>query len=414
MLVFYHLSIWFYGLVIKVIYPFSEKAKKFIDGRKDWEIKLTKAFERNDHKVVWFHASSLGEFEQGRPVIEELKSKRNDVKILLTFFSPSGYEIHKTYENADWIFYLPLDTPGNARLFIETVKPTQVIFIKYEFWYNFLRHLKKVKIPVLLVSGVFRENQLFFHWAFGRYYQRVLKTFHHLFVQNEKSKKLIEPIVGERVTISGDTRFDRVLTIAKQAQTIEILQKFKNDKKLLVLGSAWPSDMLVLLDMIKKYKSKLKIVIAPHNIAENDIAIIESQLTNTMRFSQASEKVDEADILIVNNMGMLSSIYGYADYAFIGGAFRGALHNTLEAAVYGIPVFFGEHENNMKFVEAIELVKMGGGFTFSTSEELQSKFLELYENSKSYEQMAKTAEEFVKSRSGATDLVMHKIISLLP
>jgi len=413
MLVLYRLSVWFYSFVIKALSPFHEKAKKFSEGRTDWKSKLSKAFEGNSSPVVWFHAASLGEFEQGRPVIEDLKNKRADAKILLTFFSPSGYDIKKDYEYADWVFYLPIDSPSNARYFIDTVKPTMAVFIKYEFWYYFLRTLKKKEIPIFMVSTIFRENQLFFHWAAGRFYQRVLKTFHHFFVQDEKSLHLISPIIGDKVTVSGDTRFDRVLAIAEDAGAIDEIEKFKKQNKLMVLGSTWPSDMVYLLPLIDKYRDEMKFVIAPHNIDEPTLKSLQSQLVNSVRFSN-SENSENAQILIIDNMGMLSSIYQYADFTFIGGAFRGALHNTLEAAVYGIPVIYGEHENNQKFMEAIELVEHGGGFTFSTSEELILKFDKIYTDKSAYYDMSTAASEFVQARSGATKLVMGQILKLLP
>ncbi|MCP4456972.1 MAG: 3-deoxy-D-manno-octulosonic acid transferase [Cytophagales bacterium] len=414
MLILYRLSIWFYSFVINVLSPFHTKARKFAEGRKNWKNQLVIALEKNEEPIVWFHAASLGEFEQGRPVIEGLKKKRNDVKVLITFFSPSGYEIKKDYEFADWVFYLPIDSPRNARFFIDTINPIMAIFIKYEFWYYFLNTLKNRQIPILMVSCIFRENQLFFHWATGPFYQRVLKTFNHFFVQDEKSKMLIVSIVGDHVTVSGDTRFDRVLTIANEEKSIDLVREFKNGKRLMVLGSTWPSDMSYLLPLIRKYQSEMKFVIAPHNIDESALENIESQLHNTVRFSTSNEGVDESEILLVDNMGLLSTIYRYGDFAFIGGAFRGALHNTLEAAVYGIPICFGENENNIKFMEAIELVEAGGGFTFSLSEELLLKFGELYENEITYNQMAESAHKFVKSRSGATELVMSKILELLP
>lgn len=394
--------------------PFHEKADKFHKGRRGWQEKLKTAINRNESPIVWFHAASLGEFEQGRPVIEQLKKDRSGVKVLLTFFSPSGYEIKKKYDQADWVFYLPLDSPKNARFFIEMVKPAVAVFIKYEFWYFFLTTLKSKNIPILMVSGIFRENQLFFHWATKKFYQRMLKTFNHFFVQDGKSKDLISPIVGESVTISGDTRFDRVLAIAENAKKIDLVQRFKGDKRLMVLGSTWPSDMKHLLPLIEKYQGKLKFVIAPHNVDEGSIKELEDQLTNTIRFSSTSDDFAQFDFILVDNMGLLSSIYRYGDFAFIGGAFRGALHNTLEAAVYGIPLCFGENENNKKFMEAIELVDSGGGFTFSSSDELTMKFDEIYVSPTSYKKMGRAANEFVRSRSGATDLVMAKLLELLP
>lgn len=398
--------------------PFHEKYEKFFTGRKGWKDQLTQAFKDNNEKIVWFHAASLGEFEQGRPVIEQLKQSRSDVKVLLTFFSPSGYEIKKNYEHADWVFYLPTDSPSNALFFIKMVNPTITVFIKYEFWYFFLTTLKTQGIPVLMISGIFRENQLFFHWTTDKFYQKILKAFHHFFVQDEKSMKLISPIVGNHVTVSGDTRFDRVLSIAKATITIDAIEKFKGSRRLMVLGSTWSSDMNYALPLVQKYQGEIKFIIAPHNVDESEVVTLESNIKSTIRFSEISKsKLNDLasfDAMIIDNIGMLSSIYRYGDFAFIGGAFRGALHNTLEAAAYGIPVCFGENKNNKKFIEASELVASGGGFTFSSVDELIMKFGEIYENKHSYSQMSKAADTFVKTRSGATELILLKLLALLP
>ena len=417
MLVLYLLSLWFYAFFIKVLSPFHLKARKFSEGRKGWKNRLTKAFEGNKETVIWFHAASLGEFEQGRPIIEQLKKEQGNMKILLTFFSPSGFEIRKKHEHADWVFYLPMDSPKNADFFIDTVKPTLAVFIKYEFWYYFLTALKVAQIPILMVSCIFRENQLFFHWAVGSFYQRVLKTFNHFFVQDQKSEKLISPIVGNRVTVSGDTRFDRVLSISNEEADVSGIDFFKGQKQLVVLGSTWSSDLVHLLPFVQNFQSELKFIIAPHNIGEPEIKNIENKLEKTICYSKVSESLPyeilASEVMIIDNIGLLSAIYRYADFAFIGGAFRGALHNTLEAAVYGIPVGFGEDESNSKFMEAIELVENGGGFTFSSTDELISKFTSIRESQSVYDKMAISAKEFVKYRSGATELVISKINGLL-
>ena len=417
MLIFYRMGLWLYAFFIKILSPFYLKARKFSEGRKEWKNKFKIAFKENKEMVIWFHTASLGEFEQGRPIIERLKQEQKKTKILLTFFSPSGFDIREHYEHADWVFYLPLDSPKNAQFFIDTVKPALVIFIKYEFWYYFLKTLKAYQIPTLMVSSIFRENQLFFHWAVGPFYQKVLKAFYHFFVQDQKSKKLIAPIVGNRVTVSGDTRFDRVLAIANEKIVLSELEFFKGQKRLVVLGSTWSSDLVHLIPFMKNFQSAIKFVIAPHNIDESEIKNVENKIEKTIRYSKALEsspdEITTSQIMIIDNIGLLSTIYGYADFAFIGGAFRGALHNTLEAAVYGIPVGFGEHQSNAKFMEALGLVKNGGGFTFSSTDELISKFTSIYENKSEYDQMAISAEEFVKKNSGATELIIYKINELL-
>ena len=417
MLILYRLTLWFYAFLIKILSPFHLKASNFSEGRRGWKNRLSKEFQGNEEIVIWFHAASLGEFEQGRPIIEKLKRERNDVKILLTFFSPSGFEIRKNYEHADWVFYLPLDSPKNAQFFIDTVKPSLAVFIKYEFWYYFLKTLKTRKVPILMVSSVFRENQLFFHWAVGPFYQKVLKTFNHFFVQDEKSKELIAPIVGDCITVSGDTRFDRVLSIANGKTEVSQIELFKGQKRLIVLGSSWSSDLVHLIPFVKRFQRELKFIIAPHNISESELMNIENKIKKTIRYSKAQvappKEIKTSEVLIIDNIGLLSSLYRYADFAFIGGAFRGALHNTLEAAVYGIPVGFGEDKSNSKFIEAIELVENGGGYTFSSTDELISKFSSIYENPSAYDQMALSAKEFVKKKSGATELVMSKLNELL-
>ncbi len=403
---------WFYWLIIRLISPFHEKARKFADGRKNWRKDLSSKFKDNTRPVVWFHAASLGEFEQGRPVIEALKKDKPHIAILLTFFSPSGYEIRKNYEHADWVVYLPIDTPRNARFFIETVKPSAAVFIKYEYWYFFLKYLHLSNTPILMVSAIFRENQLFFH-RFGGFYRKALRWINYYFVQDEHSDELIKSIGITESVISGDTRFDRVLAIAEEAQPYEIVEHFKQSETAMVLGSVWSSDLDIIESFIKENQQDIKFIIAPHNVNEEEIAMVESRFDSTIRFSEATTlTVEEARILIIDNIGMLSSLYRYGEYAFIGGAFRGALHNTLEAAVYGIPIFFGEHASNEKFKEAIDLTAAGGAFTFETVEQLNEKFDELLEV-EAYTQASRSAGKFVRSNAGATGKVVDQLNQLL-
>lgn len=411
MLIFYRITLGFYWLIIRIMSPFHEKARKFSEGRKNWRRTLSELFSGNAEPVIWVHAASLGEFEQGRPVIEKLKEVKPDRKILLTFFSPSGYEIRKNYQHADWIVYLPIDSPGNARDFIQITNPALAIFIKYEYWYCYLKELNRAQIPVLMISAIFRENQLFFH-TLGSFYRKALKWIDWYFVQDEKSIELLNKIGISQAEIAGDTRFDRVVAISKEALHLPVVEKFKKDNPIIVLGSVWESDMREIVPLIELYSSKFKFIIAPHNIDEGELTYLERQFENTVRYSTldetaSDETANDARILIIDNIGMLSSIYRYGDFAIIGGAFRGALHNTLEAAVYGIPVLFGEHENNRKFKEAIELTAVGGAFEFKDSNELIDLFEALLEPG-AYEEAATSSSDFVRENMGATDMVVEK------
>lgn len=413
MLILYRFGIWFYWLIARLLAPFSSKALKFVDGRKNWKVNLSRLFSENQANVVWLHAASLGEFEQGRPVMEALKKSHPQHKILLTFFSPSGYEIRKNFPLADWVMYLPLDTPKNAAYFLDVVKPRMALFVKYEFWYFYLKALQQRAIPTLMVSCILRPNQLYFRW-YGRFFRPVLSGLTHYFMQDQASLELGKTIGIEQATLAGDTRFDRVLTIAADAKEVNIMRRFKGEDKLLVIGSSWPSDMKHLLPFIAAHGEHMKFAIAPHNIGEEEIRKLTEELPTAIRYSAAADiNLTDQRMLIIDNMGMLSSLYRYGDFAFIGGGFRGALHNTLEAAVYGIPVCFGEHPKNSKFKEAIGLVEAGGAFTFSTYEELEAKFAPLFSNAETHKAYAQAAGSFVKSRAGATPLVMQKIEELL-
>ena len=408
MLLLYRIAITLYWFLIVLLSPYNEKAKKFREGRKGWQRKLADDFQNVDSKIVWVHAASLGEFEQGRPIIEALKASRSDVKILLTFFSPSGYEVRMNYEYADWIHYLPIDTPKNAKQFIGDVNPTIAIFIKYEFWYYLLKELIQKETPVLMVSSIFRSNQLFFHWS-GSFFKPVFKEINHFFVQDEESANLISSI-SEEVTVSGDTRFDRVIKIANESKSFEIVESFRENEKCFIVGSSWPSDMKVLTPFISNHLSEMKFIIAPHSIKEEEIKAIEDSFDSTARYSDPND-VSEKRVLIIDNIGMLSSLYKYGSYVFIGGGFRGALHNTLEAAVYGMPLFFGKHENNHKFKEAIELVEEGAGFELTTTKELEKLFEEV--SGEALQEVSEKARSYVHSRQGATDLIMKRLQQLL-
>ncbi len=403
----YNLSIYLYIFYIRVGSLFNAKAKLMLLGRKnifqDLESQISNLKSQN---LVWFHCASLGEFEQGRPLMEKLKLKYPDVKILLTFFSPSGYEIRKNYAGADYIFYLPMDTPSNAKKFVEIVSPQKVFFVKYEFWFNYLFELKSKNIPTYLVSGIFREKHYFFKGT-GGWFRKQLKSFTHFFLQDEKSMELLNSIGYTNSTLVGDTRFDRVFEVAKNVKQINLLEQFVEEKKVLILGSSWMEDEKIVQS--SKFES-LKLIIAPHEIDEKHLCSIEevfkinSQQSTILRYSKATPtNVRDAQVLIIDNIGMLSSIYQYGSIAFIGGGFGKGIHNILEAATFGLPVIFGP--NYEKFAEAKELIKLGGAFSISKQDEFEKTMLLL-----SDEQVLKTASQisrmYVQGRVGATEKIL--------
>lgn len=386
---------------------FNEKAKKFVEGRKNIFSKIKERIAYND-KFIWMHVASLGEFEQGRPLIELIKKRHPEYKILLTFFSPSGYEVRKDYDKADIITYLPMDTSWNAKKFIQIVNPAITIFIKYEFWGNYLSELKKNQIPTYAVSAIFREQQVFFKW-YGGWYRSFLKNFRHLFVQDSNSKNLLSSIGFKNVSIVGDTRFDRVLAIAKESNDLPLIEAFATEDRTLVAGSTWPNDEDVILPYFNTHK-ELKLIIAPHEIHESHIESIISKLERPyIRYTQATEEqVKQSDCIIIDCIGLLSSIYKYGNVAYIGGGFGVGIHNILEAAVYGMPVIFGH--NYHKFREAVEMVKSGSAFPISNKEEFDKTMNDFYsKNSDSLEKAASQAKIFVANNSGASEKVMEAI-----
>lgn len=387
----------------------NNKATLFLSGRENVFALLEQKRLPGEH-YVWFHAASLGEFEQGRPIMESLKNSHPEYKILLTFFSPSGYEVRKDYQGADIICYLPMDMSWNVKRFLDIVQPDCAIFIKYEFWMNYLLELKKRQIKTYIVSAIFRESQLFFKW-YGGYYRNLLKSFNHLFVQNDESVRLLHSIGFDNVTKVGDTRFDRVADIASNAKELPIVQLFKSDKKVLVAGSSWPNDEEILLSYFNQNKD-IKLIIAPHEIHEEHLQSIISKLKRPyLRYSQATtENISEADCLIIDCFGLLSSIYRYGEIAYIGGGFGVGIHNILEAAVYGIPVIFGP--NFRKFQEAVDLQQKGGAFVIENYEsfsQIMSEFLE--ENSSLYSSACKVSNDYSQANKGATSKVVNAIFN---
>lgn len=407
MVMIYNFSIRVYSLIIRMVSPFNTKAKQWVEGRKDIFARLSATINKGE-RIAWFHSASLGEFEQGRPVIEEYKHRNPDVKILLTFFSPSGYEIRKNYAGADYIFYLPVDTRHNAIKFIELVKPEIVFFIKYEFWYNYLNQLQKRNIPTYLFSAIFRPNQIFFK-NYGGMFRKVLSGFNHIFVQNAPSVELLKSINIQQVSIAGDTRFDRVATIASQTRKLPIAEAFCNNNTVFIAGSTWPADEELLAQYINKSEHAFKTIIAPHEIEPSHIEQIEKRFTKkVLRFSQAeNQNPAEFDVLIIDNIGMLSSLYQYGNLSYIGGGFGKGIHNTLEAATFGLPVIFGP--NYLKFAEACDLIERGAAFSISNFEELNEQINWFFNNANQCERIGSISAEYVKEKTGATDVILNNI-----
>jgi 3-deoxy-D-manno-octulosonic-acid transferase len=402
----YNVIIYLYLLGVAIYSRFNEKVRKMWKGERE-AFRILKEKVDPEAKYVWFHAASLGEFEQGRPLMEELRREHPEYKILLTFFSPSGYEVRKNYEGADIITYLPLDTITNARRFLRTVRPVMAFFIKYEFWYNYLHILKHRGVPVYSVSSIFRPDQVFFKW-YGRQYGKVLNCFTHFFVQNEESRILLAKIGITDVTIVGDTRFDRVLQIKEAAKQLPIVEKFLEQKpKVFVAGSSWPPDEEIFIKYFNQHP-EWKLIIAPHVIGEDHLRQIEKLLEGrkVVRYTKASENSqtsENADVLIIDCFGLLSSIYRYGDVAYVGGGFGVGIHNLLEAAVWSVPVFFGP--NNQKFQEAQGL-KQNGGLEITDYESFASQMDRLAKDADYLKSQGTQAGRFVESLSGATEKVL--------
>lgn len=393
---------------------FNSKAKLFRDGRKDQREALLKIFPlATGEKLVWVHCASLGEFEQGRPVIEGLRSSMPSLKILLTFFSPSGYEVRKSYEGADYIFYLPWDTSRNARWFAENVRPALAVFVKYEFWYHYTVHLHRNQVPLISISAAFRREQVFFKW-YGGLFRSLLRSFTHFFVQTQESVTLLDQIGIANVTVSGDTRFDRVNQIVERKVEIPGIDRFKENQKLMVIGSAWDEDIEVLIPFINDNLTKLKFIIAPHEISEGRLATIENSIMGrSIRYSKfTTHPVDDAMVLLIDNVGMLSYLYRYGEFAYVGGGFRQGLHNILEPASYGIPVFFGDRAYK-NFPEAVELILRGGGFEVGDYPDLKSKYEFLMSHPDAFLLACDVTRQYVSENSGATEKILAYSAKLL-
>lgn len=407
----YNLTVQFAQFLLKIIAFFNPKMKLFVDGRKDVFAVLEQKIVAKD-KTIWFHAASLGEYEQGLPVIEEIKANYPDHKIVVTFFSPSGYEVRKNNTVADVTVYLPLDTPKNAKLFLKLVHPDLVFFIKYEFWINYLDQLQKQNIPTYLISGIFREKQLFFKW-YGGFYRKALNAFTYFFVQNENSRKLIMQLGKTNVIISGDTRFDRVVAILEKDNSVDFIAQFKNNSLTVVIGSSWPKDEALLVDFINSCALDVKFIIAPHNIKTEQIKQLQSSISKkTVLFSEKENKnLAEYNIFIIDTIGILTKIYSYADIAYVGGGFGNpGVHNLLEPATFGVPIIIGP--NYSHFEEAIALVELEGCVVINDQASLQQAFVTLIKYDGLRKDKGIICENFVQLNKGATKAILTKINSL--
>lgn len=408
MILIYTFLVQCYTFLIRLASIRNPKAKLWIDGRKNIFRSIQEKVKPGE-KRIWVHCASLGEFEQGRPLIEEIRNQYPDYKIFLTFFSPSGYEIRKNYEGADYIFYLPADTRRNSKRLIRLVQPRIAIFVKYEFWFNYLRVLKDETIPVLMVSAIFRENQYFFRW-YGAWAKGMLKTITHFFVQNNQSVELLKTAGFENVTLTGDTRFDRVKKIASAAKPDPLVESFAGDHKVFLAGSSWPKDEELIIEYMRTRPEKVKFIIAAHEVEESHISAIENMLSGfeTVRYSALDqERCKTAEVLIIDGIGYLSRLYRYATIAYIGGGFGKGIHNILEAVTFGKAVIFGT--NYHKFQEAVDLVEKEVAYSITDAPELKSIADKLLSDPDLIETISQKGKQYIETNSGASA----KIISFL-
>lgn len=408
MLFLYNIVVQATSFLVKIVALFSSKIKLFVDGRKIVFPTLANEIKPTD-KTIWFHAASLGEFEQGLPVIEKIKDKYPNHKIIVTFFSPSGYEVRKNSKVADVIVYLPLDTKSNAERFVKAVHPDLVFFIKYEYWPNYLNELKQHRIPTYLISGIFREKQVFFKW-YGGFYRKALDSFEHFFVQNARSKELLLQIGKTNVTVSGDTRFDRVASILEKDNSLGFISEFKNDALTIVVGSSWPKDETLLVDFINSNNHHIKFIIAPHNIKEEQIKQLKDSISKKVVLFSEKEGKDLADfdVFIIDTVGILTKIYSYADIAYVGGGFGNpGVHNILEPATFGVPIVIGP--NFSHFAEAIALVNMEGCVSISNQNELNDAFENLIQNEDIRYEKGHICSTFVQMNKNATEIILKNL-----
>ena len=406
MRVIYDIGIRLYWLAAWIISPWNHKAKLWLTGRKRWLEKLKQVIAPEE-RVLWFHCASLGEFEQGRPLIEESRRRFPEHKILLTFFSPSGYEKRKNFQGADHVMYMPLDTARNAHRLVDSLSIEMAIFIKYEFWYHFLRRLNRRKVPVYLASGNFRSSQLFFKW-YGKWYRRFLDYFTHMFVQYETSKNLLEGIGVNWVSVTGDTRFDRVKQVAETEYINETLEAFSRDSRVIVAGSTWEPDEQILEHAFRQLPQDTRLIIAPHELSETHLFRLKKRFPESVLFTELDHPLPRGiRVVIVDTIGQLSYLYRYGTMAYIGGGFGKGIHNTLEAATYGLPVIFGPAYH--KFSEAVELTKLSAAFPVHDEQELLSTIHQQLENPDLLKTSSGIAGNYVLERVGATSAIMDKV-----
>ena len=405
MQIIYTIGIWFYGLGIRIAALFNEKARLWVRGRKGIFTELERAFSSKTNPV-WIHCASLGEYEQAKPLIEKIKQEQPETKILTTFFSPSGYAQAVKKPLADYIFYLPLDLPRHARKFLDIVQPKVTIFVKYEFWYNFMQQLHRRSIPFYYISAIFRENQHFFKPC-GRWFAKQLQQASHFFVQTEKSKELLDSIDIKQVTVCGDTRFDRVKAIADRVQPFDFMETFRQDKKIIVAGSTWGPDEQLLAQLLQSFP-EYKLVVAPHEISRTPEVKQTFAAYKTALYSSKEESdLADAQVFIVDTIGILNRLYQYSAVSYVGGAFKTGLHNILEAAVYGKPIFFGPHYDH--FNEAINLVTLKGAFSVTSADEMQAIMTKFEQNPEYYAQTCDICQQYVAHNSGAVDIIYEKM-----
>lgn len=401
----YDIGIGLYTILLSLLSPFHKKARLWVNGRKRLFDRIEQSIEK-DAKPIWFHFASLGEFEQGRSVMEAIKKKYPDEKIIITFFSPSGYEIRKNTPLADYVFYLPTDTAAHARDFLDIVKPKFAVFTKYEYWYHYFRELNRRTIPLFVISAIFREGQIFFKW-YGGFFRGILKHVRFFFAQNTDSVLWLRAIHIRQAGLAGDTRFDRVVELPKQRRTISEVEQFLGDHaQVLVAGSTWAPDERLLAELLATQKG-WKMILAPHEIHGAHLQEIKQLFPHALFFSRFAEyttfEIAKASVLVIDNIGMLSSLYGYGQFAYIGGGFGVGIHNTLEAATYGIPVIFGP--NYTRFQEAVDLIAVGSGFHVGNAKELR-RVVQLLSSGEQRMNAGEAAQRYVQEKAGATQIIM--------
>ena len=405
----YNLGISLYAGGIRLAALWHGKARLWSEGRRNIFERMEAAVRPSD-RIVWVHAASLGEFEQARPIIERLRAEHPEYKILLTFFSPSGYEVRKNYQGVDYIFYLPIDTPRNARRFLDAAHPEIAIFVKYEFWLNLLRDLRRRKVRTYIVSAIFRRNSIFFR-PYGGMWRQALESFDVMFVQNEESKRLLAGLGFDNVIVAGDTRFDRVAEIAKAAKHIDVIERFKGDKRVFVAGSTWGPDEELLIRLIND-NPDIKFIVAPHEMDESRMARLAAEIKGgTLRYTQCTPHTSYGpkQLLILDTVGLLSSVYSYATWSYIGGGFGVGIHNTLEAATFGLPVAFGP--NYQKFKEARDLVTLGAARSINDYDELRAWFVPLRDNEEFLQKTSRIAKDYTTRHQGATGIIVRTIFN---